>query len=71
MREGAAAGMPAGRLKDEGAGGAVEGVGGAGVVGKLRSGEGADGLFERCPRPSIVPGRHVGPLPAGMPGARK
>jgi hippurate hydrolase len=27
-----------------------------------------DGLFERFPRPSIVLGQHVGPLPAGMIG---
>ena len=27
-----------------------------------------DGLFDRFPRPSIVLGQHVGPLPAGMIG---
>jgi amidohydrolase len=30
----------------------------------------ADGLFERFPKPSIVLGQHVGPLPAGMVGYR-
>src|ERR1700742_981934 len=27
-----------------------------------------DGLFQRCPRPDIVLGQHVGPLPAGLIG---
>ncbi|NJP45755.1 amidohydrolase [Actinacidiphila epipremni] len=31
----------------------------------------ADGLFERFPRPSVVLGQHVGPLPAGMIGHRE
>lgn len=31
----------------------------------------ADGLFERFPRPSVVLGQHVGPLPAGMIGYRE
>ncbi|SHN04159.1 amidohydrolase [Actinacidiphila paucisporea] len=30
-----------------------------------------DGLFERFPRPDIVLGQHVGPLPAGMIGHRE
>ncbi|MFG1810471.1 amidohydrolase [Streptomyces sp. NPDC049040] len=30
-----------------------------------------DGLFERFPRPGIVLGQHVGPLPAGMIGYRE
>ena len=30
-----------------------------------------DGLFERFPRPAVVLGQHVGPLPAGMVGFRE